>query len=199
MTAEYIVQVGAGAAGATAKRQVQIEPAGPQAGMSPGQPAGQPGDAPAQTSDRFRIVIDGRETWVSARRIEASSYSLISEDGTQVVVDVDGSLPELRVTVAGGEPLRIQIQDARALSVDAGASGGGQSASEMRASMPGKVVKVLCKPGDVIKPGQGLMVIEAMKMENELRALGPGKVAEVLVREGQTVEGGQRLVVFTEA
>ena len=70
-----------------------------------------------------------------------------------MVVDVDGSLPELRVTVAGGEPLRIQIKDARALSVDAGASGGGQSASEMRASMPGKVVKVLCKPGDVIKPG----------------------------------------------
>jgi biotin carboxyl carrier protein len=186
MTAEYIVQVGAGATGATAKRQVQIEQ------------AAQPADAPAQTSDRFRIVIDGRETWVRARRIEASSYSLITEDGAQYVVDVDGALPELRITVAGGEPVRIQIQDARSLTIDAGAGGGGQSASEMRASMPGKVVKVLCRPGDAIKAGQGLMVIEAMKMENELRALGPGKVAEVLVREGQTVEGGQRLVVFAE-
>ena len=98
-----------------------------------------------------------------------------------------------------GKPLRLQIQDARALQVEAGAGAGGQSAGEMRASMPGKVVKVLCKPGDVIKAGQGLLVIEAMKMENELRALGPGKVTEVLVREGQTVEGGQRLVVLAES
>jgi biotin carboxyl carrier protein len=188
MSADYIVQVGpaGGAAAQAAKREVRIEPVSPGASGSDG---------------GFRITIDGRETRVSARRIESTSWSLLTEDGTQLVVDVDGTLPELRVTVAGGEPLRLQLQDARALALEAGASGaaGGQGAGELRASMPGKVVKVLCKAGDTIKPGQGLLVIEAMKMENELRAPGAGKITEVLVREGQTVEGGQLLVSLAPA
>lgn len=188
-SAEYIVQVGAAGGAAAAKREVRVEPLGPATAPAAG-PAGAAAEA------RFRITIDGRESVVSARRIEASTWSLLTEDGRQIVVDVDGAAPDLRVTVAGGEPLRMQIQDSRALALEGGSSGaaGGQSAGELRASMPGKVVKVLCKPGDGIKAGQGLLVIEAMKMENELRAVAAGKVTEVLVREGQAVEGGQLLV-----
>lgn len=193
-SAEYIVQVGAASGAAAAKREVRVEPMSPATAPAAGS-AGPAGEA------RFRITIDGRATEVSARRIEGSSWSLLTEDGSQIVVDVDGAAPDLRVTVAGGEPLRVQIQDARALSLEGGAGGaaGGQSAGELRASMPGKVVKVLCKPGDAIKAGQGLLVIEAMKMENELRAAGAGKITEVLVREGQAVEGGQLLVSLVPA
>jgi acetyl/propionyl-CoA carboxylase alpha subunit len=61
------------------------------------------------------------------------------------------------------------------------------------AAMPGKIVKVLVKPGDVVKEGQGLIVVEAMKMENEMKSPKEGKVVEVAVREGQTVEGNAKL------
>lgn len=195
MSAEYIVQVNPAGAGA-AKREVRVEPLGLATA-----PAGSAGAAGPAGEGRFRITIDGQESVVSARRIEASTWSLLTEDGRQIVVDVDGAAPDLRVTVAGAEPLRVQLQDARALLLEGGAGGsaGGQSAGELRASMPGKVVKVLCKPGDGIKAGQGLLVIEAMKMENELRAVAAGKVTEVLVREGQAVEGGQLLVSLVPA
>jgi biotin carboxyl carrier protein len=63
--------------------------------------------------------------------------------------------------------------------------------------MPGKVVKVLVKLGDEVKEGQGLVVVEAMKMENELRAARSGRVAEVHAREGALVEAGALLAVVT--
>jgi biotin carboxyl carrier protein len=61
--------------------------------------------------------------------------------------------------------------------------------------MPGKVVKVLVKVGDEVKEGQGLVVVEAMKMENELKSPKAGKVVEVLAKEGATVENNAKLVV----
>ena len=61
--------------------------------------------------------------------------------------------------------------------------------------MPGKVVKVLVRAGDEVKARQGLVVVEAMKMENELRSPKDGRVSEVLVAEGASVEAGRPLVV----
>jgi biotin carboxyl carrier protein len=61
--------------------------------------------------------------------------------------------------------------------------------------MPGKIVRVLVKAGDVVKPRQGLIVVEAMKMENELRAAREGRVREVFVIEGQSVDAGTALMV----
>jgi biotin carboxyl carrier protein len=62
--------------------------------------------------------------------------------------------------------------------------------------MPGKVVRVLVGAGDLVAAGAGLVVVEAMKMENELRAPRPGRVLETAVREGQAVETGALLVVL---
>jgi biotin carboxyl carrier protein len=62
--------------------------------------------------------------------------------------------------------------------------------------MPGKIVRVLVKRGDVVKPRQVLVVVEAMKMENELRATRNGTVAGVFVSEGQSVEAGTALVTL---
>jgi biotin carboxyl carrier protein len=61
--------------------------------------------------------------------------------------------------------------------------------------MPGKLVRVLVEAGQDVEVGQGLVVVEAMKMENELRATRAGRVKELLVREGQAVETGALLVV----
>ena len=63
------------------------------------------------------------------------------------------------------------------------------------APMPGKVVRVLVKPGDEVKARQGLVVVEAMKMENELRAARDGRVRDVAVAEGQSVDAGAVLLI----
>jgi biotin carboxyl carrier protein len=62
--------------------------------------------------------------------------------------------------------------------------------------MPGRVVRVLAAPGEPVRDGQGLVVVEAMKMENELRAPRAGLVTDVLVQEGSAVEAGEVLVVI---
>jgi biotin carboxyl carrier protein len=62
--------------------------------------------------------------------------------------------------------------------------------------MPGKIVKVLVKPGDHVTAKQGLIVIEAMKMENELRAARDGQVKDIHVAEGDLVEAGRLLTVI---
>ena len=63
----------------------------------------------------------------------------------------------------------------------------------MTASMPGKVVRVLAKAGDVIVPGQGILVIEAMKMQNEVRSSKAGVLKQLTVREGASVNAGEVL------
>jgi biotin carboxyl carrier protein len=66
--------------------------------------------------------------------------------------------------------------------------------SRIMAPIPGKVVSVKVEPGDEVEPGQALVVLEAMKMENELAADQAGKVAAIHVAAGDTVEGGELLV-----
>ena len=61
--------------------------------------------------------------------------------------------------------------------------------------MPGKVVRVLVKAGDAVKAGQGLLVIEAMKMQNEIRSPKSGTVEKLLAAEGQPVNAGETLAV----
>jgi biotin carboxyl carrier protein len=62
--------------------------------------------------------------------------------------------------------------------------------------MPGKVIRVLVNVGDVVDVGQGLVVVEAMKMQNEMKASRPGRVIEIRARGGETVGAGDTLVVL---
>ncbi len=80
----------------------------------------------------------------------------------------------------------------RGAAAAGGAARGG--AKVLKSSMPGKVIKVFCKKGDVIEAGQPLLIIEAMKMENEIRATASGVIEEVSIQEGQKVETGETLV-----
>jgi biotin carboxyl carrier protein len=80
----------------------------------------------------------------------------------------------------------------RATAGTAGAS----AVRDIKAAMPGKVIRVLAAPGDTVKAGQGLLILEAMKMQNELRSPRAGTVAAVRVVEGTTVASGQVLVTL---
>lgn len=141
----------------------------------------------------YRLRIGSDVTTVRVARSEAGSYSLIDENGRQRSVDIDGTLPDLKLVIDGSDAVSVAVADAQSLQASDSAS---SAVGEVRAAMPGKVVKVVCKVGDVVRAGQPLLVIEAMKMENELRAAGGGRVESIAVREGQTVEGGQVLLVL---
>jgi pyruvate carboxylase subunit B len=84
----------------------------------------------------------------------------------------------------------------RAIRDVSAASAGPGGPAPVRAPMPGLIVRVNVKVGDTVQAGQGIVVMEAMKMENELRASRGGTVAEVLVREGISVDAGALLLVI---
>lgn len=95
--------------------------------------------------------------------------------------------------VFDGRRFDVEIQEAAKGAVVAkhGASG----PSKLVSPMPGKIVKILVAAGDAVEASQGLVVMEAMKMENELKASRAGTVREIRVAEGQAVETGALLVV----
>jgi biotin carboxyl carrier protein len=97
-----------------------------------------------------------------------------------------------------GQPFRVEIQEEQERRLRA-AAGKGEVKTGKRtvaAPMPGKVVRLLVRPGDVVRPGDGIIVVEAMKMENELKAVAAGTVKEVRVVEGKAVSAGEILVVM---
>lgn len=96
-----------------------------------------------------------------------------------------------------GRRVDVQVEDERTRSIRelAGPVEPGEGPRELRAPMPGLVVRVLVEPGQAVEAGDGLVVMEAMKMENELSAQGPGTVDEVRVEEGQAVD--QEAVLVT--
>src|SRR5690606_8230329 len=97
-----------------------------------------------------------------------------------------------------GHTLEVEVADerTRALRAVAAATAPPAGPRPVRAPMPGLVVRVDVRPGQAIEAGQGVVIMEAMKMENELRADAPGIVSRVLVEAGQAVEKGAVLVEF---
>lgn len=97
-----------------------------------------------------------------------------------------------------GARLEALVLDERTRAIQAmtGKGPGQQGPKPVRAPMPGLVLRILAEPGQEIKAGQGVIIIEAMKMENELRAEAVGTVARVLVQPGQAVEKGAILIEF---
>ena len=150
----------------------------------------------ALADGRFRLVVDGVERTIDARRLGASTWSLLLGDRA-VTVDVepgkDGALDvDVRGTVVPVKLLDPHKRMLAAAQARAGRAATGPVA--VVSPMPGKVVKVLVKPGEAVTAGQGVAVVEAMKMENEIRAPRAGTVHAVHVKEGQAVEGQEALV-----
>ena len=156
-----------------------------------------------RTGARYRIESDGRVDVVDVARVDRTTISMIV-DGDRATqprgvaarrararrgrgLPARGRRPHPRRRRAG--PAAVAARAASAL----GAAGGPQ---RVTAPMPGKIVKVLVKPGDHVTARQGLVVIEAMKMENELRAARDGQVKDVHVAEGDLVEAGRLLTVI---
>src|SRR5262245_13899978 len=145
------------------------------------------------SGEKLRILVDGREHLVDARGFDGFFYSLlIGERSYEVTVEEneDGYRVQL-----GTEAIQILRLDPLRPARQKGGPGR-RSATRIRSIMPGKVSRILVKPGDTVSEGQPLLVIEAMKMENEVSAPFAGKVASVPVEAGSTVEVGTELLIL---
>jgi biotin carboxyl carrier protein len=117
-------------------------------------------------------------------------------DGKVVDLTTEGTPPDIGA-VASGHRSYVRVESERMRSAEAAKKGTAASGDRViKSPMPGRVVKVLVQPGDDVAPGQPLVVIEAMKMENELKAKTAGKVAAVHVTAGAAVEGNAKLVTL---
>jgi biotin carboxyl carrier protein len=149
---------------------------------------------------RVRVTHGGQARVYEAVRVagtgRASTWSLLPEGGgRQALVDVDGVAPDLTVTV-DNRSVPLKLTTARAKVAGRAAPPPKAGPSAVQSPMPGKVVKVLVAVGEDVKAGQGVVVVEAMKMENELKSPKDGKVKAVAVKEGQAVEAGQSLITL---
>lgn len=123
-------------------------------------------------------------------------------DGSSFSLLVDGRSHDLLVDTAGGvtqvqldgELLKVEVQDERERTASAVASHRGGGRQEVRAIMPGVVVELICKEGEVVEEGQTLLVLEAMKMQNPITAEAPGRVQKIHASKGEAVAGGALLV-----
>jgi biotin carboxyl carrier protein len=141
----------------------------------------------------WRVVIDGKERTLEVR---PSNGGLSWLDGTTVVqAAIDGALPRPTVTLRR-QVIPVEIADGNA-GVEVG-KGRAQAAgpATVRAPIPGRVARVMVKAGESVVAGKGLVVLEAMKMENEIKAPRDGVVKSVGCAEGAAVESGQTLVVI---
>lgn len=152
----------------------------------------------------LHVDLDGRLHVVDARRIDESVVSMLVQlDGaSDASRSVDASFASKSATgdfdvYLDGRTIAVEIRPAGSFGRQKKAGAGAHGAGPQRivAPMPGKVVRVLVQPGDEVKARQGLVVVEAMKMENELRAARDGRVKDVSVREGQSVDAGAVLLV----
>jgi len=103
--------------------------------------------------------------------------------------------PDCLVVVIDGYRFETEVRDPRSWSPKTSGRGG-DGVQAVTAPMPGKVVRVLVAAGDTVEPGQGLVVVEAMKMQNEMKAPRAGKVLSVPAKEGVTVSAGDVLATL---
>ena len=141
---------------------------------------------------RFQIG-DGPVREAQVEMPEPGVYSLLM-DGRVYDARIEEH-PDYLVVVIDGYRFELDVRDPRRWSRKSAGRGAG-GIQTVTAPMPGKVVRVLVAPGDAVEPGQGLIVVEAMKMQNEMKASRSGKVRSVPVAEGATVTAGDVLATI---
>jgi biotin carboxyl carrier protein len=145
-------------------------------------------------SEIWRVILDGQA--VDADVVEIAPHTLS--------VLFRGQSFEVRISTAPDGTLKIQTGSLEfsAAVIDPRAWGGRrhghvevEGRQQILAPMPGKVIRLLVKAGDKVEAGQGLLVVEAMKMQNEIRSPKTGIIERLLAKEGQPVNAGEILCI----
>jgi biotin carboxyl carrier protein len=149
----------------------------------------------ARANERAIWTIDGQRLEADAVAVSSGTYSILI-NGKSFEVRVESLGAELRAITAGRD-FSVAIQDEREWRRNRGGSVEAEGRQQVLAPMPGKIVRVLVSAGDSVRAGQGLLVVEAMKMQNEIRAPKSGTIDRVRVVEGQTVNAGEVVVIVS--
>ncbi len=143
------------------------------------------------------VTVDGEATDARLRRVGPASFHLLLDGRSFVLTVAREDEGTVRVTSRGRSvPVRLKTEQDLLLERLGIADAAAAAASELRAPMPGLVIDVLVGPGEAVEAGAGLVVLEAMKMENELRAAADAAVEAVHVAPGDAVGKGDLLVSF---
>jgi len=143
----------------------------------------------------WRVLVDGNPAYLDAVELSPGAYSILTDGRSrEVAVDQDGDTTRVRL---GGATYEMTVLDevrARTQRPERKALHTGPAT--LKAPMPGLVVDLRVKEGDVVAEGAALIIMEAMKMQNELASPGSGRVDKVHVTKGQSVESGQVLLTL---
>ena len=163
---------------------------------------------------KYEVQISGKTRSVELER-NANGWKA-TLDGMGIVADVVEFAPNTFSVLAGGRSHEVcvtsssdgklilqtgrvefgaEVQDPRAWSGRRHSGAEAEGRQQIVAPMPGKIIRVLVKAGDEVKAGQGLLVVEAMKMQNEIRSPKNGTVERVMAEEGQAVNAGEALCI----
>jgi 3-methylcrotonyl-CoA carboxylase alpha subunit len=143
----------------------------------------------------YAVKIDDRVLSVDLVKAGESLHSLRFEDGTQFAFVHQRHGTQHEISFSGAKTV-IEIIDPLSLRRKTREDEGGE-AGDVTALMPGRIVRILVEPGQTVSRGTGLIILEAMKMENEIQAPIDGTIKEVFVSAGETVESGAPLVHIT--
>ncbi len=145
---------------------------------------------------RYRINLGGRTFEVDAQPVAEGSQSLLIDGEAYLIESETDPRGRGENVLVRGHVINVEALDLRKKRLrEVVHADGGDGPQTLSSPMPGKVVAVLVQEGQEVKEGQGLVVVEAMKMENELRAPKDGVVRQLSAQVGNAVEGGVTLCV----
>ncbi len=153
---------------------------------------------PGKAEGSYTVALNGVSINADARLLQPGLLSLLI-DGRSYRCTLERSpvdpTTEGRAITVDGREHRYRLNDPRSLKARRANSQSADGAVAIKASMPGRVVRVLVEIGTEVEAQQGVLVIEAMKMQNELKAPKAGRVIEVRVAPGEAVASGQVLAI----
>lgn len=129
---------------------------------------------------------------------QAEQYISFLFGGKSYLIDVIGQDTEYTVFTRNSFRTIKVFNDEMLLHESLKKGGGFGGDQELKAGMPGKIIEIFAKEGEIVKANKPLLIMEAMKMENEMRASRDVKIKEVMIKQGDSVESGAVLIKFEE-
>jgi len=147
----------------------------------------------------YKISVDGRIYDLDLLMVENGVWSVLNRGKSYVVETIPGDQPKKYFVNTLTNSFEIELVDSESRYIRSRNEGASADAeNQISVPMPGKIVSVLVEEGDIVKNGDTLVIVSAMKMESEYKAGKDGVVKEVHVNEGDTVDGGQVMIVLED-
>jgi biotin carboxyl carrier protein len=142
----------------------------------------------------YQCTVDGEPFAIDVAMTARDVLSII-HSGRQYEAKREYSLLGETHVIIGSERFFAEVRDPRSLRSRRAAAGHEAGPAKIIAPMPGKIVRLIAAEGDEVEVGQGLVVVEAMKMQNEIKSTKKGKVTRIAVKEASAVNAGDLLAI----